>query len=185
MAAGHDQGQAARRDDAGPQLPGVTTIWQQPIRNRIDMLATGIPTQVGVKVFGPDLAVLEKKASEIAEVVRAVPGAADVYAEQILGTPYLEIRVDREAAARYGVRVGDVARGDRDGDRRREPDDDDRGAEPFRGPGPLRPRAARRHREARAHAGAAMGSAPMQSAGSCRRCRWPSWRTSTCAPARP
>jgi len=90
------------------QLPGVTTIWQQPIRNRIDMLATGIPTQVGVKVFGPDLAVLEKEAGEIAEAVRAVPGAADVYAEQILGTPYLEIRVDREAAARYGVRVGDV-----------------------------------------------------------------------------
>ena len=89
-------------------LPGVTTIWQQPIRNRIDMLATGIPTQVGVKVFGPDLAVLEKKAAEIADVVRAVPGSADVYAEQILGTPYLEIRVDREAAARYGVRVGDA-----------------------------------------------------------------------------
>ncbi len=90
------------------QLPGVTTIWQQPIRNRIDMLATGIPTQVGVKVFGPDLALLEKKANEIADVLRAVPGAADVYAEQILGTPYLEIRVDREKAARYGVRVGDV-----------------------------------------------------------------------------
>ncbi len=90
------------------QLPGVTTIWQQPIRNRIDMLATGIPTQVGVKVFGPDIAVLEKKAGEIAEAVRTVPGAADVYAEQILGTPYLEIKVDREAAARYGVRVGDV-----------------------------------------------------------------------------
>jgi Cu(I)/Ag(I) efflux system membrane protein CusA/SilA len=90
------------------QLPGVTTIWQQPIRNRIDMLATGIPTQVGVKIFGPDLAVLEKKANEIAEVVRAVPGSADVYAEQILGTPYLEIQVDREGAARYGVRVGDV-----------------------------------------------------------------------------
>ena len=90
------------------QLPGVTTIWQQPIRNRIDMLATGIPTQVGVKMFGPDLGVLEKKANEIAGVIRAVSGSADVYAEQILGTPYLEIRVDREKAARYGVRVGDV-----------------------------------------------------------------------------
>ena len=90
------------------RLPGVTSIWQQPIRNRIDMLATGIPTQVGVKIFGPDLAVLEKKANEIADVIRTVPGSADVYAEQILGTPYLEIRVDREAAARYGVRVGDV-----------------------------------------------------------------------------
>jgi copper/silver efflux system protein len=90
------------------QLPGVTTIWQQPIRNRIDMLATGIPTQVGIKVFGPDLATLERKANEIADVIRTVPGSADVYAEQILGTPYLEIQVEREAAARYGVRVGDV-----------------------------------------------------------------------------
>ncbi|MEP6994346.1 MAG: efflux RND transporter permease subunit [Acidobacteriota bacterium] len=90
------------------QLPGVTTIWQQPIRNRIDMLATGIPTQVGVKVFGPDLGVLEKKANEIADAIRPVRGSADVYAEQILGTPYLEIQVNREAAARYGVRVGDV-----------------------------------------------------------------------------
>ena len=90
------------------EMPGVTAIWQQPIRNRIDMLATGIPTQVGVKVFGADLALLEKKANEIAEVIRTVPGAADVYAEQVLGTPYLEIEVDREAAARYGVRVGDV-----------------------------------------------------------------------------
>ena len=90
------------------RLPGVTAIWQQPIRNRIDMLATGIPTQVGVKIFGPDLAVLEKKANEIAEVIRSVPGAADVYAEQILGSPYLEIEVNREAAARYGVHVGDV-----------------------------------------------------------------------------
>ncbi len=89
-------------------LPGVTAIWQQPIRNRIDMLATGIPTQIGVKVFGPDLATLERKANEIAEVIRSISGAADVYAEQILGTPYLEIAVDREAAARYGVNVGDV-----------------------------------------------------------------------------
>ena len=89
-------------------LPGVTTVWQQPIRNRIDMLSTGIPTQIGVKIFGPDLSRLEKKANEIGDVVRAVPGAADVYAEQLLGSPYLEIAVDREAAARYGVKVGDV-----------------------------------------------------------------------------
>ncbi|HEY7216393.1 MAG TPA: CusA/CzcA family heavy metal efflux RND transporter [Thermoanaerobaculia bacterium] len=90
------------------QMPGVTTIWQQPIRNRIDMLATGIPTQVGVKIFGSDLVVLERKANEVAEAVRKVRGAADVYPEQILGTPYLEIEVDRDAAARYGATVGDV-----------------------------------------------------------------------------
>ncbi|HEX3553841.1 MAG TPA: efflux RND transporter permease subunit [Thermoanaerobaculia bacterium] len=89
-------------------MPGVTTIWQQPIRNRIDMLATGIPTQVGIKVFGPDLAVLERKAREVAEAVREVRGAVDVYPEQILGTPYLEIEVDRDAVARYGATVADV-----------------------------------------------------------------------------
>jgi Cu(I)/Ag(I) efflux system membrane protein CusA/SilA len=90
------------------RMPGVTTIWQQPIRNRIDMLATGIPTQVGIKVFGPDLAVLESKAREVAAAVREVRGAVDVYPEQILGTPYLEIEVDRDAVARYGATVGDV-----------------------------------------------------------------------------
>ena len=90
------------------RLPGVTTIWQQPIRNRIDMLATGIPTQVGVKVFGPDLQMLEQKAHEVAEVLRTVPGAVDIYPEQILGTPYLEIVVDRDAVARYGAAVADV-----------------------------------------------------------------------------
>ena len=90
------------------QMPGVTTIWQQPIRNRIDMLATGIPTQVGVKIFGPDLALLERKAQEVAEAVRTVRGATDVYPEQILGTPYLEIEVNRDAVARYGATVGDV-----------------------------------------------------------------------------
>jgi Cu(I)/Ag(I) efflux system membrane protein CusA/SilA len=89
-------------------MPGVTTIWQQPIRNRIDMLATGIPTQVGIKIFGPDLAVLESKAREVAAAVRGVRGAVDVYPEQILGTPYLEIEVDRDAVARYGATVGDV-----------------------------------------------------------------------------
>lgn len=90
------------------RMPGVTTIWQQPIRNRIDMLATGIPTQVGVKIFGPDLAVLERKAREVAAAVGNVRGAADVYPEQILGTPYLEVEVDRDAVARYGATVGDV-----------------------------------------------------------------------------
>src|SRR5262249_13668509 len=67
-----------------------------------------IPTQVGVKLFGPDLAVLEAKAREVAAVARTVRGAVDVYPEQILGTPYLEIEVDRDAVARYGATVGDV-----------------------------------------------------------------------------
>ena len=89
-------------------MPGVTNIWTQPIRNRIDMLSTGIRTQVGVKVFGNDLATIEQKAGEIERALRRVPGAVDLYAERITGAPYLEIEVDREAAARYGINVGDV-----------------------------------------------------------------------------
>jgi Cu(I)/Ag(I) efflux system membrane protein CusA/SilA len=97
----------ARLDDK-LRMPGVTNIWTQPIRNRIDMLSTGIRTQVGVKIFGNDLETIEQKATEIEQVLRKVPGAVDLYAERITGAPYLEIKVDREAAARYGIKVGDV-----------------------------------------------------------------------------
>jgi Cu(I)/Ag(I) efflux system membrane protein CusA/SilA len=96
------------RLDASLQIPGVTNIWTQPIRNRIDMLSTGIRTQVGIKVFGPDLRVIETKSAEIKEVVRQIPGAADVYAERTSGSPYLEMTVDRPAADRYGLNVADV-----------------------------------------------------------------------------
>lgn len=90
------------------RMPGVTNIWTQPIRNRIDMLSTGIRTQVGVKVFGEELAAIERLSAEIEQVLRGVPGAVDLYAERITGAPYLEIDVDRTAAARYGIHVGDV-----------------------------------------------------------------------------
>jgi len=90
------------------QIPGVTNIWTQPIRNRIDMLSTGIRTQVGIKVFGSDLQMIEQKSREIEEVVRKVPGATDVYAERTTGSPYLEMTVDRPAADRYGLNVADV-----------------------------------------------------------------------------
>jgi Cu(I)/Ag(I) efflux system membrane protein CusA/SilA len=96
------------RLDANLQIPGVTNIWTQPIRNRIDMLSTGIRTQVGIKVFGPDLRVIEAKSAEIKEVVRQIPGAVDVYAERTSGSPYLEMTVDRPAADRYGLNVADV-----------------------------------------------------------------------------
>lgn len=86
-------------------MPGVTNIWTQPIINRIEMLSTGIRTQVGVKVFGSDLGEIEERSREVAAVLRAVPGAADVYAEQITGAPYLDIDIDRQAAARYGIDV--------------------------------------------------------------------------------
>jgi Cu(I)/Ag(I) efflux system membrane protein CusA/SilA len=86
-------------------LPGVTNIWIQPIKNRIEMLSTGIRTQVGVKIFGSDLDELERRSREVASVLKTVPGAADVYPEQISGAPYVEVRVDRQAAARYGIDV--------------------------------------------------------------------------------
>jgi Cu(I)/Ag(I) efflux system membrane protein CusA/SilA len=97
-----------QRLDTKLHIPGVSNIWTQPIRNRIDMLSTGIRTQVGVKVFGPDLKVIEQKSEEIERVLRRVPGAVDLYAERITGAPYLEIKVDREAAARYGISVADT-----------------------------------------------------------------------------
>jgi Cu(I)/Ag(I) efflux system membrane protein CusA/SilA len=90
------------------QLPGVTNIWTMPIINRIDMLTTGVRSEVGVKVFGSDLSVLEGTARRIADVVRHIPGASNVYPEQVTSGQYLNIHVDRAAAARYGVSVGDV-----------------------------------------------------------------------------
>lgn len=99
-----------RELDEATRLPGVTNIWTQPIINRIDMLATGIRTQVGVKLFGPDLAVLERLAAEIKTVLEPVAGVADLYAEQITGAPYLELEVDRLAAARYGFTVQGLQR---------------------------------------------------------------------------
>jgi Cu(I)/Ag(I) efflux system membrane protein CusA/SilA len=90
------------------QLPGVANIWTMPIVNRIDMLTTGIRSEVGVKVFGTDLAVLEDLARRIGDVVRRVPGATNVYPEQITSGQYLNIVIDRAAAARHGVSVGAI-----------------------------------------------------------------------------
>jgi Cu(I)/Ag(I) efflux system membrane protein CusA/SilA len=90
------------------QLPGVSNIWTMPIINRIDMLTTGIRSEVGVKIFGNDLRVLEALARRVAEAVRRVPGASNVYPEQVTSGQYLNVEVDRHAAARYGIGVGDV-----------------------------------------------------------------------------
>jgi Cu(I)/Ag(I) efflux system membrane protein CusA/SilA len=90
------------------QLPGVSNIWTMPIINRIDMLTTGIRSEVGVKVFGNDLATLERLARQVADVVRRVPGSSNVYPEQVTSGQYLNIDVDRTAAARYGIAVGDI-----------------------------------------------------------------------------
>ena len=94
--------------DSALRMPGVTNIWTQPIINRIEMLATGIRSQVGIKIFGNDLKTLEDYSRRIAAVVKEVPGAADVYPEQITGAPYVDVDINREAAARYGIEVGTI-----------------------------------------------------------------------------
>ena len=94
--------------DSAVRLPGVTNAWTMPIKGRIDMLATGIRTPVGIKVFGPDLAVLERVGREIERVVQAVPGTRSAFAERAVSGYYLDIDIDREAAARHGLNVGDV-----------------------------------------------------------------------------
>jgi copper/silver efflux system protein len=87
------------------ELPGVTNIWTMPIINRIDMLTTGVRSEIGVKVYGSDLAMLDDVAGRVAAVLRTVPGAANVYPEPLTGAQYLNVRVDRAEAARFGLTV--------------------------------------------------------------------------------
>jgi Cu(I)/Ag(I) efflux system membrane protein CusA/SilA len=94
--------------DSVMRMPGWANIWTQPIINRIDMLATGVRTMIGVKVFGNNLDQIQKVSEQIAEVLRTVRGAVDVFPDQNVGKGYLEIKIDRERAARYGVNVGDI-----------------------------------------------------------------------------
>jgi Cu(I)/Ag(I) efflux system membrane protein CusA/SilA len=90
------------------QMPGVSNIWTMPIINRIDMLTTGVRSEVGVKVFGTDLTTLEDVARRVSDVLRQVPGASNVYPEQVTSGQYLNIEIDRAAAARYGIAVADI-----------------------------------------------------------------------------
>lgn len=94
--------------DSALQMPGWTNVWTRPIQNRVDMLATGVNTEVGVRVLGQSLDDVVNASEEIAAVLRDVPGAADVIADPIRGKGYLEIRPDREQAAILGVSVGDI-----------------------------------------------------------------------------
>jgi len=94
--------------DSAVRLPGVTNAWTMPIKGRIDMLATGIRTPVGVKLFGPDLRELEHLGREVENALRMVPGTRSVFAERAESGYYLDIAIDREAAARHGLNVGDV-----------------------------------------------------------------------------
>ncbi len=94
--------------DARVRLPGLTNAWVMPIKTRIDMLATGIKTPVGIKVAGPELDVIEQIGTRIEAVLEDLPGTASVYSERVTGGRYIEVDIDRKRAARFGLNVGDV-----------------------------------------------------------------------------
>jgi Cu(I)/Ag(I) efflux system membrane protein CusA/SilA len=94
--------------DRAVAMPGVSNAWTMPIRARIDMLATGIRTPVGVKVYGSDLSVMEDLARQIEQVVRSVPGTTSAFAERLTGGYYLDVIPNQEALGRYGLNPGDV-----------------------------------------------------------------------------
>jgi len=105
---GGPKGDLLQEMDQVVQMPGWSNIWTQPIINRVDMLSTGVRTQIGVKVFGPDLDTINRVCKQVEQALKPIPGAMDVVAEPFMGKGYLEIKIDREKAARYGVRVADV-----------------------------------------------------------------------------
>ncbi|MDZ4111825.1 MAG: efflux RND transporter permease subunit [Brevundimonas sp.] len=94
--------------DRAVQVPGLSNVWVPPIRNRIDMLATGIKSPVGVKVSGADLPAMDRIAAQVAEVARTVPGVTSALAERLTGGRYVDIDIDRQAAGRYGLNIADV-----------------------------------------------------------------------------
>ncbi len=96
--------------DKALKVPGLANVWVQPIRNRIDMLATGIKSPVGVKIAGPDLAVIEGIGSEIESVLKRIPGTASAFSERVSAGRYIEVSPDRVRAARHGLSIDAVQR---------------------------------------------------------------------------
>ncbi|MGI9046670.1 MAG: efflux RND transporter permease subunit [Burkholderiales bacterium] len=94
--------------DRAVNIPGLSNLWVPPIRNRIDMLATGIKSPVGIKIAGADLKVIEKIGREIEQLVKTVPGVTSAFAERVTGGRYIEVDIDRNAAARYGLNIDEV-----------------------------------------------------------------------------
>jgi Cu(I)/Ag(I) efflux system membrane protein CusA/SilA len=94
--------------NAALTIPGLSNLWVQPIRNRIDMLSTGIKSPVGIKIAGPDLGVIEKLGEAVEAVVKTVPGTRSAYAERVQDGHYIEVRIDRLRAARFGLSLADV-----------------------------------------------------------------------------
>jgi len=94
--------------DRAVQVPGLANVWAPPIRNRIDMLATGIKSPIGVKVSGADLAEIDRIAGEVERAAKSVPGVSSALAERLTGGRYVDVDIDRAAAARYGLNIADV-----------------------------------------------------------------------------
>ncbi len=94
--------------DARLKIPGMANVWVQPIRNRIDMLSTGIKSPVGIKIGGADLATLEKLGEEVERIMKKVPGSSSVIAERVTGGRYIDVKIDRLKIARYGLNIEDV-----------------------------------------------------------------------------
>jgi len=90
------------------QLPGLTNAWVMPIKTRIDMLATGIKTPVGIKIAGPDLQVIQRIGKDLERILKPVPGTASVYSERVAGGRYIDVDIDRVRASRYGLNIDDV-----------------------------------------------------------------------------
>ncbi len=94
--------------DKAINFPGVTNAWTMPIKTRVDMLSTGIKTPVGIKVMGDDLKVLQQLGKQIESIVKKIPGTLSVYSERVVGGNYLDIKINRAEAGRYGLTTGDV-----------------------------------------------------------------------------
>lgn len=94
--------------DSLVKLPGVTNAWVMPIKTRIDMLATGIKTPVGIKIAGPELKQIQAIGQQLENILKDVAGTASVYSERVAGGRYLKVDIQREKAARYGLNIADV-----------------------------------------------------------------------------
>jgi Cu(I)/Ag(I) efflux system membrane protein CusA/SilA len=94
--------------DQRVRIPGLTNAWVMPIKTRIDMISTGIKTPLGIKISGPDLDVIEKTGQEIEKIIKEVPGTRSVYSERTTGGRYVNVEIDRRAAARFGLNIADV-----------------------------------------------------------------------------
>ncbi|TCJ14760.1 efflux RND transporter permease subunit [Parasulfuritortus cantonensis] len=97
-----------RELDRNVQIPGLANLWIQPIRTRLDMLSTGIKSPVGVKIAGPDLNVIERIGADIEAALKAMPETASAFSERVAAGRYLNVEIDREAAARYGLNIADI-----------------------------------------------------------------------------